>query len=67
MRLAPEEPQCLVVGLTHAWVPVRERPPLHVDETDRARCGRCQLTRVRHPSGRTTYWEPPRSPSHALD
>lgn len=65
MRLAPEEPPCLCEGLSHAWVPQPTQP--HVDETLRAKCGRCQLTRVQHPSGRVTFWEPPRSLSRSAD
>ena len=58
MRLAPDEPDCLVPALSHAWVP--EKPqPMNTDETKRATCGRCGMTRVLHASGRITYWTAP--------
>ena len=57
MHLPPDEPLCLCEGLSHAWVPIPT--PEHTDETLRAKCGRCSITRVRHPSGRVTFWEAP--------
>ena len=50
MRLAPNEPPCLVEGLSHAWVPLRTLP-------HHATCGRCYLTRVAIATS-YTYVEP---------